>query len=106
MAGYRPDRKGTAALMRSAGVHLALTDRAFDVIPDLKAISPDYPPLTEGYVDSFEVDGAHTEKIAGTRRAVTYLRNTARHAAAVEWGNEQTPGGYHILSVGIDIIEG
>lgn len=106
MAGYRPDFRDTARLMRSAGMGMLVIDAGFDTIPDLKAISPDAPPYGEGYVDSFGVDGGHTERIAGTKRAVAYLYNDSPHAAAVEWGNEASPGGHHILSVGIDMIEG
>lgn len=104
MADFRPDHHGIGELMRSPEMHAAVTDAAHDAIGYARSISPDAPPYGEGYVDSFGVDGGHTEKIAGTRRAVAYLYNDADHAIIVEVGTDQQAG-HRVLSRVIDHIE-
>ncbi|HET7388429.1 MAG TPA: hypothetical protein VFJ19_17385 [Nocardioidaceae bacterium] len=113
MATYRPDHVGTGRLLRGSEMHTMLIDTCFDEgIPFAKAISPDAPPLTEGYVDSFHVDGGHTQRVAGTNRAVCYLVNDSEHASAVEYGWDTLHGqwtnhsGYHVLAMTADHLAG
>lgn len=105
---YKPDRKGTAALMVTRLMQGAMQAAAYEAIPFARSISPDAPPYGSGYVASFEVTGG-TEKIARTRRAVAYLTNTAPHAAAVEYGQlgdrSRADTGHHVLARTADYIE-
>lgn len=113
MADYKPDYKGSRGLFTSAEMHVALLDICFDEgIPFAKAISPDAAPFGEGYIDSFFVDGSHTARIAGVKRAVCYLGNDSPHASAVEYGWDELHGqwtnqpGYHVLAMTADHLAG
>ena len=94
---YRPDRDGTGALMRSAGIADHMESIAEDAQRYAESIAPDAPELGQGYVASF-----HTEKdeanISRTRRSVSRLVNDADHAGAVE-------SRMHVLSRTRDHIE-
>lgn len=111
---FQADYRGIGQLMVAPEMQAALTSAAEAAIPFARAISPDAPPLTVGYVDSFEVDGGHVENITKRpgRRAVAYLANTSEHATAVElgWDLEHRQwtdqSGYHILSLVADHISG
>ncbi len=108
---YQPDRQGMRGLMIAPDMHAMVTEVAADAIPFAQSISPDAPPVGGGYVDSFEVDSGHVERIARERRAVAHLYNTAEYAAAVEWGWDTDRGawgnhpGHHVLSRTADHIE-
>lgn len=113
MADYRPDNRGTGQVMRSAEMHMALIDIAYDEgIPFAKSISPDAAPYAEGYIDSFHVDGSHYARVAGTKRAVCRIVNDSPHASAVEYGWDLEHGqwtdrpGYHVLAMTADYLEG
>lgn len=112
---YQHDYRGVPALAKSAEMHMMLIDRAIDAKAFAVSISPDAPPYGQGYIDSFEIDGANYETYNGFKRAVAYLRNTAKHAWIVERGTDRTgvmPGtpspygrGHHVLSRTIDFLE-
>lgn len=107
MATYKPSRKGMGEIMRSPRVRGLMELKAREAAGIAQNLAPDAPPLTEGYVDNFEVH-AGTRKIAGTRRAVADLVNTSAYAAAVEWGWFAKEGvghaGYHVLGQTADVI--
>ena len=107
--GYKPDHRGTGHLMRTPEMHGAVELAAYEAVPFAKGISPDAPPYGEGYIASFVVDGRHLEKINGTRRATTYLRNTQEYATAVELGQtgdaSRADTGHHVLARTADHIE-
>lgn len=98
MARYVHDRQGLKDLAVSAAMHLMLIEKAFAAKEYAISISPDAPPYGEGYIASFEVDGSHTERIAGVRRAVAYVRNTSDHAIYVEAGNGRGGKAHHVLA--------
>lgn len=101
---YKPDHRGTGQLMRTPEMQGAMELVCLEAIPDAKAISPDAPPYGEGYIASFSVDGGHVEKIAGTRRATSYLVNDSDHATIVETGVGYQVGN-HVLSRTMDALE-
>jgi hypothetical protein len=112
---YRHDYRGVPELAKSAEMHMMLIDRAIEGKAFAISISPDAPPYGEGYISSFEVDGANYETYNGFKRAVAYLRNTADYAWYVERGTDRsglTSGapspygrGHHVLSRTIDFLE-
>lgn len=106
---YKPDRRGTGQLMRTPEMHGAVQLACYEAIPFAQSISPDAAPYGEGYISSFEVDGGHLERIAGTRRATAYLVNTSDHATFVELGisgdHSATDTGHHVLARTADVIE-
>lgn len=102
---YRPDRSGLREIAVGAEMHMHLIDVAFEAKAFAVSISPDAAPYGEGYIAEFEVDGSHTERSNGLRRAVAYLRNNSDHAVFVELGNGRTEG-HHVLTRVADWIEG
>lgn len=112
---YRHDFRGVPQLAKSSEMHMMLIDKAIEAKEFAISISPDAPPYGEGYIASFEVDGANYETISGVKRAVAYLRNTSDHAWFVERGQRgagvtaSTPSpfgrGHHVLSRTIDFLE-
>lgn len=109
MAEYRADRNGMDELTRSPRVRGLVELKAHEGAEFARNISPDAPPLTEGYIDSFEVS-ADVRRIARSRRAVAELANTSPHAATVEWGWSEAHNqgfdraGYHVLGQTADVI--
>ena len=105
---YRPDRRGTAELMRSPEMHGLMELVAHEAIPFAKSISPDATPYGVGYIDSWEVHGG-TEKISGARRATADLVNTKEYATKVELGDfgdvSSADTGHHVLARVADHIE-
>ncbi len=102
---YRPDHRGTARLMQTSAMRGACRLACYDAIPFAQSISPDAPPLREGYIDSFVVDSPRKlVKIAGTRRVSARLINTADHATVVETGRGYNMG-HHVLGRTADWIE-
>lgn len=67
-----------------------------------ESISPDAPPLGEGYIASFEVE-AGTEGGIHHDRAYATLRNTSDHARYIEFGTERTEA-QHVLSKALDAM--
>lgn len=103
---YRHDYSGLRTLAVGAEMHQHLIDVAFEAKAFAVSISPDAPPYGEGYITAFEVDGVHTERHNGLRRAMAYLRNTSEHAVFVELGNGTGKArGHHVLSRTADWIE-
>ena len=78
-------KHGESIAPRSTPDERARFDRIFGVDPDRKV-----------YAEAFEVEQT-TISVRGRRRAAARLHNRAKHAAAVEWGNEQTPTGRHVF---------
>lgn len=107
MADYKPDHRGMGELLRSSRVRGLVELVARDGAEIARNLAPDAPPLTEGYVDNFEV---HSEirGVARSRRWVADLVNTSDYAAAVEWGWFAKQGvghaGYHVLGQTADVI--
>ncbi len=105
---YRPDRRGVAGLMVSPEMRGLVELQAYQAIPFAKSISPDAAPYGTGYIDSFEVNGG-TERVAGSRRAVAELANTAEYATSVELGRlgdvSRADTGHHVLARTADYIE-
>jgi hypothetical protein len=112
---YRHDFRGVPQMAKSSEMHVMLIDKAIEAKEFAISISPDAPPYGEGYIASFEIDGAQYETFNGFKRAVAYLRNTSEHAWIVERGAEGsgvqagTPSpfgrGHHVLSRTIDFLE-
>lgn len=98
---YRPNRKGIAALLVSPEMQDMIKDVAEAGMEYAKSISPDAAPYGEGYINSFEVESGLVEKVAGSKRATSKIKNTAPHAAAVEWKH-----GHRVLGRTADWIEG
>lgn len=66
-----------------------------EVVEKGKAYAESISPVDSGeYRDSFEVR-EETIRFAGKPRATAVLENTAKHSAAVEWGNQATRGQKH-----------
>lgn len=113
---YKHDYRAVPQLAKSAEMHMMLLDKTFAAKAFAVSISPDAPPLGEGYIASFEVDGSHYETVNGVRRAVVHLRNNSEHAWYVERGTDQSTGmsssapspfgrGHHVLARTIDFLE-
>lgn len=97
---YEPDYRGTGELLVTPEMH-HLVERAAEAGKDYAiAISPDAPPLGEGYIASFRVEAGLVDQVAGEDRATARLWNDADHAARVEWEN-----GDHILGRTVDYLE-
>jgi len=105
---YKPDRRGTAQLMRTSEMEGAMMLSCFDAIPFAKAISPDAPPYGEGYIAEFRVEGGRA-RLAGATRATGRLVNDSDHATAVELGQfgdvSRADTGHHVLARALDVIE-
>lgn len=112
---YKHDFRGVPQMAKSSEMHLMLIEKVIEGKEFAVSISPDAPPLGEGYIASFEIDGSQYETFNGFKRAVAYLRNTSEHAWIVERGTEGSgpvPGtpspfgrGHHVLSRTIDFLE-
>lgn len=97
-------------------MHMMLIDKAIDAKVFAISISPDAKPVGEGYIASFEIDGAKYETHNGFKRAVCRLTNTSNHAWIVERGSERSGGptastpspfgrGHHVLARTADFLE-
>ena len=93
---YRPDLRGTNALMRSAGVRDFLRGEAERAMGIAQAISP---VRTGDYKASFRVETSDSGGVHGDR-AAAYLVNDSEHAARVEWED-----GFHVLARAVGAIE-
>jgi hypothetical protein len=91
------DRKGIAELAMGPKMRQGILDFAEGPLKSYAiGISPRSSKEHQHYADSFVVvPGAKV--IRRLRRVAALLINTAPHAAAVEWGNEQTPRGHRVL---------
>jgi hypothetical protein len=73
--------------------------------PYAVSISPHSDRDHQHYAASFSVvPGAMM--IRRMRRVAAHLINSAPHAAAVEWGNQKTPNGHHVLGRTLDHLNG
>lgn len=113
---YKHDWRGVPELAKSAEMHMMLIDKGFEAKTFAISISPDAAPIGEGYIASFEVDGAKYETYNGFKRAVVHLKNTSDHAWYVERGTDRSAGpsagtpspfgrGHHVFSRTIDFLE-
>jgi hypothetical protein len=96
---YEPARgpEGIAGIAMSrpvAGACRELVERK--ALPYAISISPRSTKQHQHYADSFFVEEG-TTVIAAMRRVALLLVNDSDHAAAVEWGNEQTPDPHRVL---------
>jgi hypothetical protein len=97
---YDRDIKGTAEVLTQPEMH-SLVDRAAEAGKAFAvSISPDAPPIGEGYIESFRVETGQTETFEGVRRAEAQLWNDSPYAAAVEWEYK-----HHVLGKTVDFIE-
>lgn len=100
------NRAGVGQLAQSSEMHSLMND----VMEAAKGAAQSIAPRDTGdYADSFEVEKNQTATIAGTRRAAATLRNTAPHAAAVEYGyagDSETPGqsAHRVLRRAIELV--
>lgn len=97
---YKADHKGIAALLVAPAMMSMVAQYAEAGKEYAIGISPDAPPLGQGYISSFEVDAGHVVRTGGNRRAAALLRNNSGHAAAVEWTN-----GSRVLGRTVDYLE-
>lgn len=106
---YKPNYRGTGELMRTAEMKAMLEVKGREAQPIAQLLSPDAPPVGEGYRDSFGV-AIEVHRLAGNDRAVAVLYNDSDHATAVEFGWSVEKGqwtdkpGYHVLSRTADLI--
>lgn len=99
MTSFRPDHRGVGALAASRGVGAACVAAGEAGQTFAEGIAP---RDSGEYARSFRVR-RQTVQVVGRNprvRAGAVLENTARHAAAVEWGN-----GDHVLGRSVDAIE-
>ncbi len=94
---YRPDIRGTNALMRSDGIRDHLRSLAEHGADLARAIAP---VRTGDYKEHFRVETSDSGGIRGDR-AAAYLINDSDHAARVEWED-----GYHVLARVAGMIDG
>ena len=103
---YKHDFSGLRELAVAPEMQAMLLDRAYAARDYAISISPDAPPYGAGYIDSFEVEGGHTERHAGLKRSVVYLWNRSDHAWFVERGTKVSQNlGHHVLARTADWLE-
>lgn len=100
MAGaeYRPDRAGWDAVALSPQILAACMAEAERGKVYAVSIAPrSGDEQGRPYAESFEVEATTVDFGRGPRRVAAELRNTAPHAAAVEFGNRRTPRAQRVL---------
>lgn len=99
MVRYDPNHKEIGKFLVGAQMQKLVTKAANAGKAYAISISPDAPPLGEGYITSFEVESGLVKTIARNPRACARLWNRAGHAAAVEWEH-----GHRILGRTVDFL--
>jgi len=101
---YVPSRRGWQAMANGPEAFHAVTDAAETAKAWCEADAQTFRETGE-YAGSFEVVPSVLIDIGNRPRAAALLRNTSKHAAAVEWGNEQTNGnGHRVLGRMLDAL--
>lgn len=104
---YRPSDTGWAKIANSSEMQ-ALTRRVAERGKQYaQSISPESGDGVDvPYKESFEVETVTVKDFGrkGSTRAGAVLRNTARHAAAVEWGNKHTPKAQRVFGRTLDYL--
>lgn len=99
MAEYRPSRAGWKAVAMSPQIQAACVAVAEEGKVYAQSISPvSGDGVGQPYAESFEVEPT---VVVGdfdfNPRVGAVLRNTAPHAAAVEWGNQRRPDADRVM---------
>lgn len=64
-----------------------------------ESISPDAPPIGEGYIQAFDVETGLVKKVARNPRACARLWNRSDYASKVEWEYD-----YRVLGRTVDFL--
>lgn len=86
---FRPNRRGIGQMLNSAQMEAAMVARARGFVSEAQRLAVEHVQ-SGAYISSFEVTSRRDGGVNGDR-AEAVARNTAGHAAAVEFGNSQVP---------------
>ncbi|MDH2424737.1 hypothetical protein [Sphaerisporangium sp. TRM90804] len=103
-ASFRPNNKGIGLILRSKQMEREMTTRARVV--ESYAVAD--PPRDSGeYAASFSVESGQDKcpiKLGTADRAWAMVRNSAGHAAAVEFGNARVGEGQRVMGRAADRV--
>lgn len=103
-ATFKPNSKGIGSMLRSQKMEREMVNRAGLVQGYGEAIAP---RDTGEYAASFRIESGTDNspvRLGTSDRAWAMVRNFARHAAAVEFGNRQVGEGQRVLGRAVDRV--
>ncbi|MCW2898489.1 MAG: hypothetical protein JWO67_754 [Streptosporangiaceae bacterium] len=110
MSGFKPSHSGFGEFLRGHELQGEMRKRAERIAAAAESIAPEGPPGDKHrgeYRASFEVTSGVIQDVKGGLRAYGRVRNSAPHAAAVEYGYGGRSGvagksAHHVLGRAID----